>query len=65
MNHLTRVFAADRNAAVSAPLVTIEDVVREMLKPLLKEWLDRNLPDLVERVVKKEIARVVDRIDFK
>lgn len=65
LNHLTRVFAADRNAAVSAPLVTIEDVVREMLKPLLKEWLDQNLPDVVERVVKKEIARVVDRIDFK
>ena len=28
---------------------TIEDLVREMLRPLLKEWLDSNLPHLVER----------------
>ena len=37
----------------------------ELLRPLLKEWLDQNLPDIVERVVRKEIARVTDRLDFK
>jgi len=36
----------------------LEAVVREMLKPVLKEWLDRNLPDIVEELVTREIARI-------
>jgi cell pole-organizing protein PopZ len=37
---------------------TLEDLVREMLAPLLKTWLDDNLPGLVERLVRAEIERV-------
>jgi len=37
---------------------TLEDLVREMLRPMLKSWLDDNLPTLVERIVKAEIDRV-------
>ncbi len=37
---------------------TIEDLVREMLRPMLKAWLDDNLPGLVERMVRSEIERV-------
>jgi uncharacterized protein len=37
---------------------SIEDVVREMLKPMLKTWLEDNLPGLVERLVRAEIERV-------
>jgi len=37
---------------------TLEDLVREMLRPMLKAWLDDNLPGLVERIVKAEIERV-------
>jgi uncharacterized protein len=37
---------------------TLEDLVREMLRPLLKTWLDDNLPNLVERLVRAEIERV-------
>ena len=37
---------------------TLEDLVSEMLRPMLKEWLDDNLPSLVERVVTEEIERV-------
>jgi uncharacterized protein len=37
---------------------TLEDLVREMLRPLLKSWLDDNLPSLVERLVRAEIERV-------
>jgi uncharacterized protein len=40
---------------------TIEDVVREEIRPLLKEWLDANLPTVVERLVRAEIERVVGR----
>jgi len=37
---------------------TLEDLVKEMLRPMLKSWLDDNLPGLVERIVKMEIERV-------
>jgi cell pole-organizing protein PopZ len=37
---------------------TLEDLVREMLRPMLKNWLDENLPILVERLVRAEIERV-------
>jgi cell pole-organizing protein PopZ len=37
---------------------TLEDLVKEMLRPMLKSWLDDNLPGLVERIVKTEIERV-------
>jgi uncharacterized protein len=37
---------------------TLEGLVREMLKPMLREWIDANLPELVERLVAKEISRI-------
>jgi uncharacterized protein len=37
---------------------TLDDLVQEMLRPMLKGWLDENLPALVERLVKAEIERV-------
>jgi hypothetical protein len=37
---------------------TLEDIVKEMMRPMLKAWLDENLPGLVERMVRSEIERV-------
>lgn len=37
---------------------TLEGLVREMLKPMLKDWLDAHLPEIVERVVAQEVARI-------
>jgi cell pole-organizing protein PopZ len=37
---------------------TLEDLVKEMMRPMLKAWLDDNLPSLVERLVRAEIERV-------
>ncbi|MCX5568487.1 MULTISPECIES: PopZ family protein [Kaistia] len=37
---------------------TLEDLVKDMLRPMLKSWLDTNLPPLVERLVRDEIERV-------
>lgn len=37
---------------------TLEGLVREMLRPMLREWLDANLPPLVERIVAREIAKI-------
>ncbi len=37
---------------------SVEQLVRDMLRPLMKEWLNRNLPPLVEAMVRKEIQRI-------
>jgi uncharacterized protein len=39
----------------------LEDLTREMLRSILKQWLDDNLPSLVERIVRDEIERVARR----
>jgi len=51
-------------AAVSAPAATartMEDVVLDALRPMLKDWLDTNLPPLVEAMVAKEISRITGK----
>jgi uncharacterized protein len=56
-------------AALSALIVkpeltgsdTLEGLVREMLKPMLAEWLESRLPDVVERLVAQEIRRITER----
>ncbi len=47
-----------RNTVLSSNARTLEDLVKEMLRPMLKSWLDDNLPGMVERIVKAEIERV-------
>ena len=42
---------------------TVEDLVRELLRPMLRDWLDANLPDLVQRLVRKEIKEMVRRAE--
>lgn len=55
--------AAATAAAAPAPTGsrTMEDVVLDALRPMLKEWLDTNLPPLVEAMVAKEISRITGR----
>jgi cell pole-organizing protein PopZ len=40
---------------------SLEGLTRDLLRPVLSEWLDRNLPDIVERLVKDEIARIAGK----
>ena len=40
---------------------TLEAIVREMLRPMLKEWLDTNLPEIVEQAVQTEVERIARR----
>jgi cell pole-organizing protein PopZ len=39
----------------------LEAVVRDMLRPMLKDWLDQHLPDMVEALVTREIARITGK----
>ena len=54
-------------AAEAAPLMggerTLEQVVRDAIAEHLKVWLDTNLPDLVERVVREEVRRLARRAE--
>jgi cell pole-organizing protein PopZ len=58
LHSLARAVAAERGASVTRGGPTIEDLVREELKPMLKQWLDTYLPPLVEHLVRAEIERV-------
>ena len=48
-------------AASAAGARTMEEVVMEALRPMLKDWLDTHLPDMVEAMVAKEISRITGR----
>ncbi|MEQ9121133.1 MAG: DUF2497 domain-containing protein, partial [Alphaproteobacteria bacterium] len=42
---------------------TLEEMVKELLRPMLKEWLDGNLAAIVQRAVEREVARIANRTD--
>ena len=65
MSSVTENAAAAAFGALSSSLITssgdartLEDLVGELLKPMLKDWLDANLPSMVEEMVREEIERV-------
>ena len=51
-----------RKTAVEHSGITLEDIVRSELKPLLRGWLDKNLPVVIERLVREELERVSKRV---
>jgi hypothetical protein len=53
---------SERHATVyKTASISLEDIVREEVRPVMKEWLDTHLPSIVERLVRAEIERVVAR----
>lgn len=50
-----------RLATLGAP--TLEDITKTLLKPLLKEWLDANLPTVVETIVREEVKRITGQVE--
>ena len=62
VTNLVRALTTDRTLRVHGEGPTITDMVREELRPMLKAWLDANLPPLVERLVRAEIERVISRV---
>ena len=51
-------FSSLAHTVLSNNARTLDDLVKDMLRPMLKSWLDDNLPSLVERLVRAEIERV-------
>jgi cell pole-organizing protein PopZ len=60
---LANAVARERAVALGNQGITLEQLVREICTPLLKQWLDSNLPYMVERIVKQEIERIATRSD--
>lgn len=61
VGELVRTLSANRGTPVSRTGPTIEDLVRDEIRPVLKAWLDQHLPPIVERMVRIEIERVISR----
>ena len=51
----------ERAETIPADDAALGAAAREMLKPMLKDWLDSNLPDMVEELVTREIARITGK----
>jgi cell pole-organizing protein PopZ len=64
LGELTRAMDEKTNKLKVGPgEVSIADMVKELIRPMLREWLDENLPGIVERVVRREIQKLVDRAE--
>ena len=59
LGELVRTLVANRSTPVTRSGTTIEDLVRDEIRPVLKAWLDQHLPPMVERMVRIEIERVI------
>jgi len=53
--------AVERHELGRVGNVTLEDMARELMRPLIKSWLDQNLPRIIEKMVQKEIEKVSRR----
>ncbi len=51
-----------RKTAIEHNGITLEEIVRSEIKPMLREWLDKNLPVIIERLVQEELERVSKRV---
>jgi cell pole-organizing protein PopZ len=64
LGELTRAMDENTNKLkVGSGETSIADMVKELIRPMLREWLDENLPGIVERVVRREIQKLVDRAE--
>ncbi|WP_037300218.1 DUF2497 domain-containing protein [Rubritepida flocculans] len=60
LGELSRAVGQERATPIArTPGITLEEMVREELRPMLKQWLDENLAPMVERLVRAEIERVM------
>jgi len=58
MSQLKRGITEHRMAGVSRNGPTLDDLVREEIRPILKQWIDAHLPPMVERLVRAELERL-------
>lgn len=61
---LARAGAPEERRAPPTASATLEQFLGDLLAPMLREWLDRNLPEIVERVVEQEVKKLARRAEL-
>lgn len=63
IGNLAAAVTGRRDMPLGGSARTLEEMVKELLRPMLKEWLDANLAAIVQRAVEREVARIANRTD--
>lgn len=53
--------AVEKDDVSQVGKVTLEDITRELMKPMIKTWLDQNLPQVIEKIVQREVEKLSRR----
>ena len=53
--------AVEKDEPLRVGRVTLEDLAREMMRPMIKTWLDQNLPRVIEKIVAREVEKLARR----
>lgn len=55
---LSETVLLERQRAIAGSNVTLEDIVKELLQPLLRQWIDQHVPGIVDRLVREELEKL-------
>ena len=61
---LAKAAGSDEKKSVAVGGVTVEQLLVDRLTPMLRDWLDKNLPEIVERVVEQEVKKLARRAEL-
>ena len=61
---LAKAAATEEKKAPTGAGVTVEQLLVDLLTPMLKDWLDQHLPEVVERVVEQEVKKLARRAEL-
>ena len=61
---LTKAMGSEERKPTTASGVTMEQLLVDLLTPMLREWLDAHLPEIVERVVEQEVKKLARRAEL-
>lgn len=61
---LAKAAAPEEKRSASAQGITVDQLVVDLLTPMLRDWLDQNLPGIVERVVEQEVKKLARRAEL-
>jgi len=59
---MAKTIVAEKQIALGDSAITLEAITKELLNPLIKDWLEKNLSNIVEKVVTKEVERVIEKV---
>ena len=55
---LSETILMERKRAIEGASITLDDIVKDLLRPLLRTWIDQNMPGIVDRLVREELEKI-------